>query len=67
MECPREAEDKDLLESDTLQIWKSIRRKKSMERPKVKLKQFEVGNLVLCEALARRIQESLRQNGQDLT
>jgi hypothetical protein len=49
--CPSEAEEKDLLESDRLKAMSNLEKYHQETRawrdPKVKLKQFEVGNLVL--------------------
>jgi hypothetical protein len=64
---PSEAEDKDLLESDRLKAVTNLEKYHEETRawrdPKVKLKQFEVKNLVLFLAPARRTQESLKQSG----
>jgi hypothetical protein len=49
--CPREAEEKDLLESDRLKTVTNLETYqeeiREMRDPKVKLKQFEVRNLVV--------------------
>jgi hypothetical protein len=51
--CPSEAEEKDLLESDRLKAVANIEKYQEETRawrdPKVKLKQFEVGNQVLLQ------------------
>jgi hypothetical protein len=60
--CPSKAEEKDLLESDRLKVVANLEKYHKETRawrdPKVKLKQFKVGNLVLCEAPARRKHEN---------
>jgi hypothetical protein len=52
--CPSEAEEKDLLESDKLKSMSNMQKYQQETRawrdPKVKLKQFEVGNLVLLRS-----------------
>jgi hypothetical protein len=49
--CPSEAEEKDLLKSDRLKAMSNLQKyqqeKRAWRDPKVKLKQFKVGNLVL--------------------
>jgi hypothetical protein len=49
--CPIEAEEKDLLESDRLKAVSNLQKYQQETRawrdPKVKIKQFKVGNLVL--------------------
>jgi hypothetical protein len=49
--CPSEAEEKDLLESDRLKVVVNLQKyqeeKRAQRESKVKLREFEVGNLVL--------------------
>jgi hypothetical protein len=52
--CPSEAEEKDLLESNMLKavtnLWKYQDEMKSWRDPKVKKREFDVGNLVLLRS-----------------
>jgi hypothetical protein len=52
--CPNEAEEKDLLESDRLKAVTNLEKYQEETRawrdPKVKLKEFEVGNQVLLRS-----------------
>jgi hypothetical protein len=65
--CRSEAEEKDFLESDRLKAVSNLQKYQQETRawrdPKVKLKQFKVGNLVLLRSPRRRTQENSKQSG----
>jgi hypothetical protein len=65
--CHSEAEEKDFLESDRLKAVSNLQKYQQQTRawrdPKVKLKQFKVGNLVLLRSPRRRTQENSKQSG----
>jgi hypothetical protein len=52
--CPKEAEEKDLLESDRLKDVANLQKYQEETRiwrdPKVKLREYDVGNLVLLQS-----------------
>jgi hypothetical protein len=66
--CPSEAEEKDLLESERPKAVGNLQKyqdeTRSWRDPKVKKNDFDIGNLVLLQALTQRALARSCQNGK---
>jgi hypothetical protein len=69
--CPSKAKEKDLLESyrlkDVVNLEKYQEETRAWRDPKVKLREFDIGNLVLLRSPAPRTPTCSRASGSDHT
>jgi hypothetical protein len=66
LSCPNEAEEKDLLESDRLKVVANLQKyqdkTRSFRDPKVKIREFDVGDLVLLRSSRMESSAKLESN-----
>jgi hypothetical protein len=66
LSCPNEAEEKDLLESDRLKVVANLQKyqdkTRSFRDPKVKIREFNVGDLVLLRSSRMESSAKLESN-----